>query len=108
MALGRRDRAPVDDLRRCDLPYEIEDFAAIGEVDRPEIDVRGWIDLEARLLEIDTDHLVLACESIDDPPPGAPQPAGHDHRISHGSGTFLVAKSPGSAAAGPGAKHEPQ
>jgi hypothetical protein len=48
------------------------------------------------MVEIDTDHLVLARESIDDPSSGAPQPAGQYYPIGYGTVTPLVAKSPGS------------
>ena len=77
MALGRGDRSPVNYRVGPDLAHEIEDLAAIGEIQCMKIDPRDRIDLEARVIQIDADHFVLVRESVDDPLARSPQAAGH-------------------------------
>jgi len=83
VALGRRERGPVDDARGVVLADEVTHLAAVGHVDGPEVDALAFRDLPAGVVEVDADDAVLLGEAVTEPAPGATQATGDDNCLGH-------------------------
>ena len=57
----------MDDRIGVDARDDVERLVALGEVGRPERDVRGGVDAEPGVVVVDDDDLVIAGEAVDDP-----------------------------------------
>jgi len=68
----------VDHRVGVDGGDDVERLVALGEVGRPERDVRGGVDAEPGVVVVDDDDLVVAGEAVDDPAPGRAAAAGDE------------------------------
>jgi len=74
----------MDDSVGVALAHDLPDLAAVGHVDRPEVDAVPCGYLPAGVVEVDTDDAVVLCKSVANPSPGATQSARDDDCLGHG------------------------